>query len=176
MPPLTVATPTQALVACVGSTPISEATFRHWSTIAQADSAGSKHQPSVAEVTTEVMSFLISADWLIGEARDLNIHIRQAAVRRAFNHARKAQFPKQREFRAFLRRSKEIVPDLLLRVKLNLLSRRIQRRVTAGEHGARKKAQALAHFVTQFKEKWTVQTYCAAQYTMQDCGHVQAAL
>jgi hypothetical protein len=175
--PLTGANPTRALVACVGSTPILETTFRHWSTIAQAQPSGSKHQPSNAEVTVQTtMGFLISADWLLGEAQDLNIHVSQAEVKRTFDHIRKAQFPKQREFRAFLRRSKYIVPDLLLRVELNLLSKRIQQLVTAGEHTASKKKRALARFVSQFREKWTAQTYCATQYATQDCGHVQAAL
>jgi hypothetical protein len=174
--PLTGSSPAQALVACVGSTPVLEATFLHWSAVAQADLAGSKHQPSVTEVIPQTMGFLISADWLLGEARDLNIHVSQAEVKRTFTHIRKTQFPKQREFRAFLRRSKYIVPDLLLRVELNLLSQRIQRRVTAGEHSARKKHQALARFVQQFKEKWTAQTYCATQYATKDCGHVQAVL
>lgn len=171
--PLSAANPTEALVACVGSTPIPEATFRHWSTVAQAES---EHQPSVAEVTAQTMGFLISTDWLLDEARELNIHVSQAEVKRTFNRLRKAQFPKQYEFQAFLRKSKEVLPDLLLRVELNLLSQRIQRHVTAHEHSSREKQRALARFVEQFKDKWTAQTYCATQYATQDCGHVQAAL
>ncbi len=122
------------------------------------------------------MGFLISADWVIGEARDLNIHVSHAEVRRTFNRTRKTQFPKQSEFQAFLGKSKETVTDILLRVELDLLSQRLQRRVVAGKHGARKKQEALKHFVNGFRNKWTDQTYCAAQYASQDCGHVQAAL
>jgi hypothetical protein len=165
------------LVACVGSRPITEVTFQHWSSVARAaPSSQAGHQPSAAEVTTQVMGFLISADWIIGEARDLNVHVSPAQIRRTFNRTRKAQFPKKGEFQTFLGKSKETVTDILLRVDLDLLSQRIQRRVLAGEHGARKKHEALQHFVSDFKNKWTAQTYCAAQYASQDCGHVQATL
>jgi hypothetical protein len=122
------------------------------------------------------MGFLISADWVVGEARDLNVHVSPAEVRRTFNRTRKAQFPKQGEFQAFLGKSKETVPDILLRVELDLLSQRLQRRVVAGEHGTHKKQVALKRFVSDFRNKWTAQTYCAAQYASQDCGHVQATL
>jgi len=167
----------QILVACVGSQSITEATFQHWSSIAQAaPSSQAGHQPSVAEVRTQVMNFLISADWIIGEARNLNVHVSPAQIRRTFNRTRKAQFPKKGEFQTFLGKSKETVTDILLRVDLDLLSRGIQRRVVAREHGARKKQEALKRFVSGFKDKWTAQTYCAAQYASQDCGHVQATL
>lgn len=169
--------PSQTLVACVGSQPITEATFQHWSAVAQAEpSSGSEHQPSATEVTSQVMGFLISADWVIGEARDLKLHVSQAEVRRTFNRTRKAQFPKKREFQTFLGKTKETVADILLRVELSLLSQRIQRRVMASQHDARKKRAALKRFVSDFKNKWTAQTYCAAQYASQDCGHVQATL
>jgi hypothetical protein len=175
--PSPAAIPSQTLVACVGSQAITEATFQHWSAVAQAEPGSQAgHQPGAAEVTTQVMGFLISADWVIGEARDLNIHVSPAEVRRTFNRTRRAQFPKKREFQAFLGKSKETVADILLRVQLDLLSQRLQRRVVAGRHGASKKREALRHFVSDFRNKWTAQTYCAAQYASQDCGHVQATL
>jgi hypothetical protein len=122
------------------------------------------------------MDFLISADWVIGEANDLNLHVSPAEVRQTFNRTRKTQFPKQGEFQAFLGKSKETVTDILLRVELSLLSQRLQRRVVAGKHGAHKKQEALKHFVNGFRNKWAAQTYCATQYASQDCGHVQATL
>jgi hypothetical protein len=122
------------------------------------------------------MGFLISADWVIGEAHDLGVRVSPAETRRTFNRTRKAQFPKQSEFQAFLGKSKETVTDILLRVELDLLSQRLQQRVVAGKHGAHKKHEALKHFVSDFRNKWTAQTYCATQYASQDCGHVQATL
>jgi hypothetical protein len=176
-PPSTPDAQPQTAVACIGSQAITEATFQHWRTVAQAEpSSEAGHALSAAEVTTQVMGFLISGDWVIGEARDLNVHVSPAEVRRTFNRTRKTQFPKQSEFQAFLGKSKETVADILLRVELDLLSQRLQRHVVAGEHGAREKQQALKHFVSDFRKKWTAQTYCAAQYASRDCGHVQPTL
>jgi hypothetical protein len=115
----------------------------------------------------QVMSFLISSDWLIGEARDLNVQVSDVEVRHRFDRIRREQFPKKGEFTAFLRSSGETIADLLFRVRLNLLSGRIQRQITAGQHGAGAR---------EFGVKWRAQTYCSPTYAVNDCGHVQNVL
>ena len=122
------------------------------------------------------MGFLISSDWVIGEAQNLNIHASDVEVRRRFDHIRREQFPKRGEFTAFLRSSGQTVADLLFRVRLNLLSGRIQSRTIAGLRGAAAQEHAIAHFVSEFKSKWLAQTYCLPAYAVSDCGHVQTAL
>lgn len=122
------------------------------------------------------MGFLISADWVIGEANALHIHVSPAVVGRKFKELRRQQFHKRSEFTAFLKRTQQTVADLELRVELNLLSQRIQKRVAAGHRGKRAQQHALMHFVSAFRAKWTGQTYCQADYTVKDCGHVRAAL
>jgi hypothetical protein len=57
-----------------------------------------------------------------------------------------------------------------------MLSQRIQKRIMAEHRGAKAKQEALSRFVKHFKEKWTAQTYCAPQYAVTECGHVQANL
>jgi hypothetical protein len=169
--------PAQSVVACVGAVPITEATFQHWSTIARSpgESAPSEHhRPSAHELISEVMGFLISAEWVRGEAHDLHVRVSPAKVRRTFNHIRKQQFPRELDFRAFLKQTSQTVADLLMRVELNLLSKRIQRHVLSSHHGAHSQQRALTRFVKHFRTKWEGRTYCSPQYAMQDCGHVQA--
>lgn len=104
--------PIQTVVACVGSSPITEATSQHWSAIARAESSpppghhrhGGKHRLSTHELIVEVMGFLISGEWVHGEAHDLGIHVSPAKVRRSFNSIRKQQFPRMRDFRVFLKK------------------------------------------------------------------------
>jgi hypothetical protein len=122
------------------------------------------------------MSFLISSDWTIGEAHALGIEVTAAEVRRAFDHIRREQFHKKGEFTAFLRSSGQTVADLLFRVRLNLLSARMQRQIIVGQHGAGAQEHAITHFVSEFKSKWRAQTYCAPVYALSDCGHVQPVL
>jgi foldase protein PrsA len=79
----------------------------------------------------EVLSFLISSQWVLGEAKDLGVKISDPEVHKQFLKIRAAQFPKPAEFEKFLATSGQTVSDLLLRVKLNQLSTKIQQKIQA---------------------------------------------
>lgn len=79
----------------------------------------------------EVLGFLISSQWVIGEAGSLGVHVSDAEVKKEFEKIKKTQFPKAAEFEKFLQTSGQSVSDLLLRVKLNMLSQKIQKKVVA---------------------------------------------
>lgn len=163
--------PAEQVLACAGAQPVTGAVFAHWATVAEKAEGSGHHPPSSATVIQQVMGFLISGDWLLGEAQKLKIVVSPRAVRRTFDRLRGQEFHKPREFRAFLRSSGETVADLLLRVRLNLVSQRLQRHVLVGHRTARSQEQALVRFLSAFKSRWQAQTYCAAQYTVMDCGH-----
>jgi foldase protein PrsA len=78
---------------------------------------------------TEVLGFLISSQWVIGEASALNVKLSDAEVKKEFTKIKTEQFPKAAEFEKFLTTSGQTVSDLLLRVKLNLLSQKIQKQI-----------------------------------------------
>jgi foldase protein PrsA len=78
---------------------------------------------------SEVLGFLISSQWVIGEASSLGVKLSDAEVKKEFTKIKVAQFPKAAEFEKFLATSGQTVSDLLLRVKLNLLSQKIQKAV-----------------------------------------------
>jgi foldase protein PrsA len=77
----------------------------------------------------EVLGFLISSEWVLGEAKSLGVKISDAEVKKQFEKIKSQQFPKAAEFEKFLKTSGQTVSDLLLRVKLNLLSAKIQQKV-----------------------------------------------
>ncbi len=78
----------EQIVACIGSQSITGATFSHWAVVAQKSEGSSKHRLSASEVMKQAMSFLISSDWVLGEATDLNIHVSEGEVRHTFDHLR----------------------------------------------------------------------------------------
>jgi foldase protein PrsA len=78
----------------------------------------------------EVLGFLISSSWVLGEADNLGVKVSDAEVKKQFEKIKSEQFPKQEEFKKFLESSGQTVSDLLLRVKLNLLSTKIQQKVS----------------------------------------------
>lgn len=182
------------LIACVASHRIDRGKFAHWERIALALQASEKHKTASAEVSShltikhrhpgskgiaireEVMGFLLSSYWVVGEAEALKIEIPQNTVLQQFEKIRREQFPKRGEFKSFLRRSGQSVGDLLFRVRLNLLSAEIQKHVLAGESGASEKEQALREFVTSFEARWRAQTFCRRAFAVPDCGHVQSHL
>jgi foldase protein PrsA len=77
----------------------------------------------------EVLGFLISSNWVLGEANSLGVKISDAEVKKQFEKIKTQQFPKAAEFQKFLTNSGQTVSDLLLRVKLNLLSSKIQQKI-----------------------------------------------
>jgi hypothetical protein len=159
----------RTVVACVGAQPITRATFRHWAAVA-GTSEGATPEPK-SEILSQVMSFLVSSDWLIGEARTLGIRVSPAAVQRRFEKIRHAQFPKAAKFKAFLRSSGQTVADLHFRTRVEMLSTRIQNHA-AGHHTGSSRSQALSRFVERFQRKWKARTSCAPAYRVADCGHV----
>ncbi len=78
---------------------------------------------------SEVLGFLISSSWVLGEASSLGVKVSDAEVKKQFEKIKTQQFPKAAEFQKFLSTSGQTVSDLLLRVKLNLLSSKIQQKI-----------------------------------------------
>jgi foldase protein PrsA len=82
---------------------------------------------------SEVLGFLISSQWVLSEASSLGVKISDSQVHKEFTKIKTAQFPKASEFEKFLHTSGQTVSDLLLRVKLNLLSSKIQKKIVSGK-------------------------------------------
>ena len=81
----------------------------------------------------QVLQFLISADWVLGEASDQGVKVSDGDVTKQFNTIKAQQFPKPADFQKFLTQSGQSQADLLLRVKLDLLSTRLRDKVTKGK-------------------------------------------
>ena len=83
---------------------------------------------------TEVLGFLISSQWVINEAGSLGVKVSDKEVKKEFEKIKNTQFQKASEFEKFLQTSGQTVSDLLLRVKLNLLSQKIQKKIISEKH------------------------------------------
>jgi foldase protein PrsA len=83
-------------------------------------------------LTDQVMQFLITAQWILGEASERGIELSQQQVQRAFAKTKKQSFPKGKDYRKFLKDTGQNEQDVLFRVRLEQLSNRIQKDVVAG--------------------------------------------
>jgi foldase protein PrsA len=128
-------------------------------------------EQSYKALQQKVLGFLISSQWVLGEASSLGVKLTEAEVKSEFEKYRKTVFPRVSELDKYLALSGMTVSDLLLRFRLNLLSSKIQQRVvkSADATGAR---AAYAKFVSEFRKRWEAKTHCRAGYVVQDCkGH-----
>jgi foldase protein PrsA len=80
-------------------------------------------------LSQEVLSFLISSEWELEEANSLGVKLSDKEVEKEFVKIRTKQFPKTAELEKYLQSSGQTVSDLLLRVKLSLLSQKIQQKI-----------------------------------------------
>jgi len=78
----------------------------------------------------EVLDFLISSQWVLSEASEQGVHVSESEVKKQFDTLKSQQFPKESAFKEFLAKTGETEADLLMRVKLQLLARKIQEKVT----------------------------------------------
>ncbi len=81
----------------------------------------------------QVLSFLISAEWIEGEAAAQDIKVSDADVKKKFDETRKQSFPKEADFKKFLASSGQSEEDLLYRVKLDELSNKLREKIVKGK-------------------------------------------
>jgi parvulin-like peptidyl-prolyl isomerase len=128
-----------AKVDTVGSIPKQQ--FNHWYTVVAAQPQPGQKKPKAPppinskqgqSLKLQVMQFLISADWIIGEGKDRGITATDDEVKRQFAQTKKQSFPTDKAYQRFLKTSGQTVPDLLFRVKLDVLSNKIREKLTSG--------------------------------------------
>jgi hypothetical protein len=158
-------------VATVEATPVTQATFAHWLAVTAALGGASGHAASAsnAALKDKVMGFLLTSEWVLGEAAALGIDVSEAEVQKHLAEIQKKQFKKPAELQEYLTKNHETMADLLLRVKLELLESAIAKQVTAAKHTAAEKKAALASFQDAFEARWKARTSCAKGYAMGDC-------
>ena len=116
------------------------------------------------------MGFLLTSEWVLGEAAAQGIDVSEAAVHKRLEEVQKKQFKQPGELQRYLTKNHETMADLLLRVKLELLEAAISKKVTAAKRTVAEKQTALASFQAKFETRWKAKTSCAAGYGMEDCA------
>ncbi|HEY3828026.1 MAG TPA: peptidyl-prolyl cis-trans isomerase, partial [Solirubrobacteraceae bacterium] len=78
----------------------------------------------------QTLGFLISLDWVLGAAEEHGVKVTDQEVVKHLNELKKGKFAKPGEFQKFLTSTGETVSDLLLRVKLSMISTKLQEKIT----------------------------------------------
>ena len=86
-----------------------------------------------AALRDQVLQLLISFEWIEGEAKEMDIKVSDAEVKKSFDKQKKEAFPKDADFDKFLKDSSQTESDILQRVRLDTLSTKIREKVTKGK-------------------------------------------
>jgi foldase protein PrsA len=81
----------------------------------------------------QVLQFLISSEWIQGEAKDQGVTVSDKDVEKQFQTTKKQSFPKEADFQKFLKTSGMSLDDIKFRVKLDALSNKLRAKITKGK-------------------------------------------
>jgi len=81
------------------------------------------------QMRNQVLNLLISFEWIEGEAQEQGVKVTDAEVKKSFDQQRRQSFPKDADYRKFLRDSGQTEQDILQRVRLEALSNKIRDKV-----------------------------------------------
>jgi phosphatidylethanolamine-binding protein (PEBP) family uncharacterized protein len=155
------AVPAADAVALVSGTPISKSSYAHWLAVEKA--LGASGSPS-----HQALGFLITSQWVLGEAAARRISVSDAEVKQHFAQLVHQSFPKAGSLKKYLAKAAETEADLLARIKVELLAARIAAKVTAGKSPSQRSG-LLTAFEHNFHAHWKRLTVCHAGYVMEDC-------
>src|SRR6202167_387075 len=148
--------------ACGGGKRCAKSSYEHWLSVEQAlgGDANAGHR---------ALGFLLTADWLVGEASAQHVSVSTAEAKQRLATLKQQSFPQAGALQKFLAKAHETEADLLERVKIELLESGIAAKVTAGQSATQRKA-TLASFQQAFQRRWRARTTCKAGYVMEDCS------
>ena len=125
------------------------------------------HQLFVS-LSSQVMDFLIKADWMQADAARHGIVVTDAQVERAYNNAKKQQFPGGKGYQAFLAKTGQTDQDVRFRFRIN----QIFSQLTAREKGSTDARQSAVSKREQ--QQYKAHTTCTPLVRMNDCANYRA--
>jgi hypothetical protein len=118
------------------------------------------------QMRLQAVGFLVNTRWTIAAFADLGITASDAEVKRLFESIKAARFPNPTD--TYLTGRRRSVADELLLLKLDVVSSKAGRRLTAGGK------TAIAQF-TEVEQAWTAKTSCRAGYVVKNCKQYTGA-
>jgi foldase protein PrsA len=138
-------------------------------------------QPSAESLTldqaailrSQVVQSLVERHWISGEAALRGLTVTTAQVNAEYRRQKRQSYPKEKDFRRFLRTSRQTIADLKQGVRLGMLEERLRADVAGDARTARGRTLRLDRFLTDFTARWRSQTVCGVGFTLErECGSV----
>jgi foldase protein PrsA len=81
----------------------------------------------------QVLALLIQAEWLQGEAEDQGVKVSEGDVRKNFEQQKKQAFPKEADYKRFLKTSGFTEQDALFQVRLSVIQNKLREKILKGK-------------------------------------------
>jgi hypothetical protein len=132
------------------------------------------------ELLQHVLDILISFAWFEGEAAQQRVDASDDEVRARYYRFSHERFPRAGELQRYLAITGEKYQDELLRMRMDLLSTRLGKRVTslAAKHGLtpQQQQQTAQRWYADFVRRWVRKTRCRRDYIVPDCDEYKGPL
>jgi hypothetical protein len=159
-------------VAVVGETEISETALdRQVAMLTRQQRQANGEAPAAAErkqIAAQALAQLLQREAIEQEAAERGIEVSNAEVRRTWNATARKQFKTKQALRRFL--GGQRVADILVQLRLQVLSERIAEQVSQEAGGGKDGAKAVKKFQENFQKRWQDKTACDGDYTAPGCG------
>ena len=149
--------------------PILKTEYDHWRPVA-AQSVGESEDSKRAH--DEALKLLILLRWIDAEALRLGVVVTPGAVVTAFRRQKQQNYPRDRDFQKFLSRTHQTVADVKLRVRSDMLAKRLKQRASRGAKTPEGQSRQFDRYVKKFNARWKAKTVCGQGYETDDCGSV----
>jgi foldase protein PrsA len=126
-------------------------------------------------LSSQVMDFLIKAYWYQADAAKMHITISQQEVQQQFNTAKQQQFPTAAQFTAFLKQTGQTMADIIYRVRINGLFKKLIAKYTTPVTSAEVQAYYFSH-LSQFGTPETVNLNFVRTKTQSQAAAAKSAL
>jgi hypothetical protein len=126
-----------------------------------------KDYPRIAE---KALGERLDSIWIQGQAREMGIGVRPGQVSRELVRLKKKAFRNEAQYRRFLREAHFTNRDVRERVKIQILSQKIQVRILSGLSKAERQ-RAFSRFIKEYAARWQSRTICATGYVTERCSN-----
>ncbi|MBF6620414.1 MAG: SurA N-terminal domain-containing protein [Patulibacter sp.] len=160
-------------VAVVNGAPISQATFDRWYEITMREASFAGSPLSDAEISDRVMSTLIRARWVRGEAEELGIEVPKSELEEEWKRTTELEYAGGKTFEEYLEETGLTEAELRYRIATGKYTIFLTRwsQAEAGGADAPDVDEKMLAYNRDYTARWKALTVCAEDHLIADCSN-----
>jgi hypothetical protein len=162
-------------VAVVNGSPISQATYDRWYEITMREASFAGSPLSDAEISDRVMSTLIRARWVRGEAEELGIEVPKSELEKEWKQTTQLQYAGGKDFEQYLEETGLTEEEVRYRIATGKYTIFLTRwsQAEAGGAEAPDVDEKMLAYNRDYTERWKALTVCAEDHLIADCSNYE---